>query len=517
VLNIETGHYLIATRVGQTVSVSSATLNWAYTPTPTFVKAGSKVIVSTRGASFSALAVSDNDNIANATAAIIGNNDSAITDYEYTSSNDVYIWVSGRVNETSAKILYDNSVYKMAEEALTTVTSLDEDLNGIEFKTPNTSNILYVHTGDKIIINVLSNTIASNFMIVPYVGGDPFIQIPVGASKTVFTAYKDGYIALQSTGTVIDAMIYTSRFDFKIDELEELIKAGIKTYTVKKDGTGDFQSFTAALRSLENDETEKILYVYPGVYDIYEELGGDAYIATIDPSTANWRDVQPVVPWNTSVIGRGNVELRFAPTASQIGSTQMAFLFSPLNISGNCHIENLSVYGTNCRYAIHDESSGRSKYNDTVHTYKNVRARKDHGTYGNAQVFASGLGSRCRWTFESCEFSSDMSGMWSVHTTDSVASDSASIIFNNCVFVVDNTENASNIMQFITGPTTHAALENFVAINNCYVGGSVLLTTDYANQVINKFNVRSVGSTIKGGITVSENFTDNPYPPKVYT
>lgn len=507
------GYYLMGNQIDEAVTLSGYNTNWTYTSTPAYVTNGSIIEVSTRGTGMCALAFSADNDLSNAVAKVIADDNTAIKTYTYIADQDGYIWVSGRINETSAIISEAGKIAYNAEIAYDKSISNETELQGIVLKSPDTTNVMYIHAGQSIVIDVTSNTIPTNLLVGTYAPGDAFIQLPTGASKNIFTSSKDGYLRLQNTGTVIDAMIYTTRFDVEIYNLEHHPSGAV--YTVKKDGTGNYQSFVTALQDLQDDETEKTIYVYSGVYDIFEELGGAAYMETVDPS-ANWREVQPLVPANTSIIGVGNVELRFAPTAEQIGSAQKAFLFSPLNISANCYIENISVYGTNCRYAIHDESSGLSQYADTVHTYKNVRARKDHGAYGYNQVYGSGLGARSRWSFESCEFTSDIPEVWTVHTTTSDALDGSSIIFNNCVFAVDNTESAASVMDFITGGSGHNATQNIVDINNCYVGGSVTLSTSFQNQVTQKFNIRSVGSDIKSGFVVSPNFTSNPFPPKIY-
>ena len=98
------------------------------------------------------------------------------------------------------------------------------------------------------------------------------------------------------------------------------------------------------MTALKNNTKKKTIYIKEGTYDIFSELGGAEFIASItNPGSKNWRDVQPVVPRNTKIIGQGNVKLTFTPEASVIGSNEMAFLFSPLNIDSDCVIENIAI------------------------------------------------------------------------------------------------------------------------------------------------------------------------------
>lgn len=400
-ITTEKGHWIVGTTIGDSATLSPDTNNFVYTKNPVFAHLGDLVHCKTRGSGFCCIAVSQTASLSGAIVKAITDDDSSIKEYVYRMDSDGYVFISGRINETT------------------------------------------------------------------------------------------GYVLSQD-------------------------ESGVETYYVDVNGSGDYTSFTECLYALEDDEKDKVIYVKEGVYDIYQELGGDAFIATItNPSAMNWRDVNPVVPPNTKIIGLGNVTLKFAPTYSQIRNDDTAFLFSPLNISGSCHIENIYVFGKNCRYAIHDEASGLDKYADTVHEYVNVRVRKEHGNYGAVQAFGSGMGKRSRWLFDSCEFSSDRENVWTVHTSVSAQqNDLSAIIFNNCVIVRDTP--TGSVMQFISGDTTHKTKENIVRLNNCYVNGAVDLTTDSVGVIDQKYNVTSLGSTITGGFNVSENFISNPYPPKVY-
>ena len=382
-------------------------------------------------------------------------------------------------------------------------------INGYTIDEVGTTKI-YVHTGDKIKLNVASNTIQTNMMVDPYVAGDEYLTIGTGSGTYYFTAPKNGYLKLQSTATSISAKL------FVLNGIAQELENQTYFYTVDKNGDGDYTSFTAMETALANDFTNKVVYVRNGEYDILEELGGSAFLATIvDPVNTNWRDVCKLVPPNTHIIGLGNATLKFAPADNVIGSNAMANLFSPLNISYSCTIENINVYGKNCRYAIHDESSGQSTYNNTIHKYINVRATKEHGTYGNVQCFGSGLARNCYWTFDNCTFKSDRDNIWTVHTCTSQATDRASITLNNCVIAnLDETgmTNTESVQFISSGAESHLSTLNIVHINNSYVTGKIALIGD--SGVTQKYQLTSLKNT-SHGITVQSDLINN-YIPEEY-
>ena len=199
-------------------------------------------------------------------------------------------------------------------------------------------------------------------------------------------------------------------------------------YTVG-DG-GDYTSLTDCLRALQDDRRVKTIRLLPGEYDIFAELGGAGEWAAYD-GDANWRDVQPVVPLNTHLLGIGRVVLRMTPSADQI-SEKAAKLLSPLNVSGTATVENLTIIARNCRYAIHDEASGRAEYDGSEHTYRHVTAIKQNGDgIGNQQTLGCGEARNGRYLFEGCEFRGALP--FSIHTNRNLVGDGVNITFRHCL------------------------------------------------------------------------------------
>ena len=242
-----------------------------------------------------------------------------------------------------------------------------------------------------------------------------------------------------------------------------------KEYTV---GEGkDFETFTAMLRALKDDISEKTVYVEGGVYDIYEEIGGFDYIDSIEnPASLNWRDVSDIVPPNTTIIGVGNVTLKFTPTDQQIKNGDIAILFSPLNLSGSCKIKNINIVSGNCRYGIHDESSGRAEYSNINRILENVTVMHTRGTYGTGFAYGSGHGKNSSYIFDNCKFITTDTVPWSTHDWPTDAYSESSFVFNNTV--LSGTLRLSTIVQ--------GTQIKKVQLNNCVVP-KVLYTAEPGN------------------------------------
>ena len=363
-------------------------------------------------------------------------------------------------------------------------------------------------SGELLAIYVESNTVQTNLMCGTYTTGDPYITIPVGSGIYYFRPKRTGKLRLQPTATVINAYVYrTSRYDMVNN-----------VYTI---GThGDFNTFTEALTALENDNTEKTIYIEHGVYDIFEEMGGSEYALSIPDDAVNqWRKYNKIVPPNTTIIGLGNVVLRYMPVASDV-STYSARQISPLNVGGNCKIVNIEIECQNCRYAIHDDPGPYSVFDTAIHEYENVRCIKHNDTYGNPQVYGGGAGTNGSVIFNSCKFVSEAQWIWTTHTNVPTSGNGASVIFNNCVFKnIEPSETTRNweLIRFITGDEGGLTpAHNIAKMNNCFVDGKIALAYDGSStSIAQSWDLTMLGCN-DADVTVYSAFAENPYPPEVY-
>lgn len=321
---------------------------------------------------------------------------------------------------------------------------------------------------------------------------------------------------------ITNTEIITDKLGKSTGELEKELKLikneSERKYIVDINGNGDFTSLTECFRTLADDNHNKTIEIKAGVYDIFNELGGKSYIDSIT-LPKNWRDVQPIVPNNTKLIGIGNVVLEFLPSSDDIKSSDYAFLFSPLNLSGNCSLQNLTIKCKNCRYGIHDETSSIELYNDAVQSFQDIKVVKldnDAGISTPSMAFGAGIGARSKWNFNNCSFKTNSNYAFTVHTNNAKEKDSAIITISDCVFeAITSSNNKKNGIGFISNAIENSqSKQNYVYINNCYIGGNVSLVNNGVQNVNQQFDVTiKFGQNL--GTYVEKGFAENNYPIKI--
>lgn len=262
-----------------------------------------------------------------------------------------------------------------------------------------------------------------------------------------------------------------------------------ETYVIDVNGNGDFTSTIECFQALAGDSAPKTIYINGGVYDVFQEMGGAEYIATIDnPSALNWRDVSVLVPPNTKLIGRGNVTLKWQPSSSVMQSMDMAMLFSPLNVDGNIYVENLTVICQNGRYAIHDECSGANNNTDSMHVYKNMNMIHLSDAFNNV-AFGCGYSKRSRFVFDNCVFNAEYPNCLFIHDWGQTTEDGGSFTFSKSVF--------SSRIRFGSSLKTAQTTFDKVIFDTCeYPSNAGLLLTSNANaNSYPRISVRCIACT----------------------
>lgn len=168
--------------------------------------------------------------------------------------------------------------------------------------------------------------------------------------------------------------------------------------TVSKDSTGNFSKLVDAVNSIpDGSYNQYTIYLSEGVYDLYQELGGDTWLSGIQGN----RNGLNLINKNVKIVGVGRPTIKlFIPDNLATSSTVPNV--SVIECAGSVELNNLIVEGTNVRYVIHDESGNNSLYNNTTHVYKNVLV-KHHGnkagTWINSAAIACGMSSGCHYSF----------------------------------------------------------------------------------------------------------------------
>lgn len=165
--------------------------------------------------------------------------------------------------------------------------------------------------------------------------------------------YNTNNYAIMLSKSNTHSEIYQDYFNtiYKIKEkaLPNTIKTNI--LTVKKNGTGDFTKLQDAINSItDNSEFNKyIINIYAGEYNIAEDFTQDQ----LNPST-NFAGI--FVPDYCSIIGIGNRDNIIIYADLE----QRHQYISTLNFKNTAYIENITVRGTNTRYALHDDLASKN-------------------------------------------------------------------------------------------------------------------------------------------------------------
>lgn len=225
----------------------------------------------------------------------------------------------------------------------------------------------------------------------------------------------------------------------------------------------EYTSFTDCIRALQGNTNKKIIYVDGGTYDIYNEIGGDAYANTVGNEI--WTAYNDIIPPNTKIIGVGNVIFDFDITSENSNAITK---LSPINVKWSAELENITINANNCRYAIHDDGSSDVTCRYTKHVYRNVTAIKTGGGY--AQAFGSGIGKGTIFEFDGCVFKGSVP--FSIHSAS--GSYDGMITFKNCVFKADDP--SANYAVRLSGMSSYTGDQHIdTNMFNCYLNNKVIL------------------------------------------
>ena len=382
------------------------------------------------------------------------------------------------VSGTSFSVLYLNSDGKIITKRSS--TSVDNPNFIINVDYPNT---------DSVIINFKPNSYPiNNYMIVK---GE---------------VMPDKYVKYFTPYFTFSGKQYYAKNEEIADLQEEIVDLRIEKYTVG--AAGDYTTFTECIRALKNNSNKKEIIIEGGVYNIFEEIGGSEYALSIEEGSS-WIDVNDIIPPNTKIIGKGNVIFNFEPTADEIG-TIACKLLSPINVRGTCSIENITINANNCRYCIHDETSGDIQFEGAIKIYKNVIANKrSSDSVGFAQAYASGFDDNMKFIFDNCTFTSDNLA-FSVHNRDTTnESKSSRLEFNNCKFISGNNTTISVRLGNINWRQENIKVD----FNNSYLNKKLSVYNESGYGKKNGYNITMCGcSDIEIDITTETNI----YEPKKY-
>ena len=283
--------------------------------------------------------------------------------------------------------------------------------------------------------------------------------------------------------------------------------------------TREYTSVTKLFMDLADDDSEKIIFLDEGTYDIFQEyrdLG-----VTTPPDDVESPDYFPYcvfLPANTRLIGLGDVRLEFSPEADEITYGESR-TWSPLNIIAPCYIENIEVFCKNGRYAIHDDSHNAANDQGSQHIYKNVRAiyeLSDLDSQGRRLGFnntiGNGIAQGAEHLFEDCLFEFRGANTYSAFYTHESGSknpeNSPTLTFRGCTFLGGEGNTRTIRLQNLATTDLHIV----TTIEDCYIEGGIYLTI-YKDTSAQHFDVTVIRS---GNPPVMiDKPEENKYPVKI--
>ena len=362
----------------------------------------------------------------------------------------------------------------------------------------NTTSPIYLQEGEEIYFK--TNAIANNMYALSVTDSessvykDGILCTTSGLKEYTYTAKEDCYIVISGASKSISINNIVTLTDNikKVKEqvaknsttIKELINKK-DTFTVGNSETADYSSLMQCFTALQNNDTEKTIYIEDGIYDIFAEIGGSTFAKGIT-STDKFEDVSIFVPDNTTLIGLGNVILNFLPEQDEVNDVS-AYLLSPINVRGNIHMKNIKINCKNCRYGIHDETSGISKYDNGEHIYENIEIHYLPSAYWNGaggNPFGCGFSSGMDYKFNHCIFDSQYRNSALLMHNGNNSSKSNNIVIENCIF--KSSWNYHNI-SFLN--TASVQLYNNVYISSSSIRDIRLGKNTPADNLVNAFKL----------------------------
>ena len=331
---------------------------------------------------------------------------------------------------------------------------------------------------------------------------DSFMLVKGDTLPTTYIEYYNNGDKIRNVKIPYSLLIDTP----EIPEIPEIPETPKNEYEIYNIGT-DYSTLTECLSALKDNTSKKIIYIPSGIYNLYEEQGGDERINNIPIGYTEYRNYDYIIPPNTKIIGKGMVVYEWLPTIDIDSSIQS--LISPFSIeNGDIEIENITIKCTKCRYAIHDQSTEEGHY---THKYKNVILIKDSGTsvQGKSQAFGCGFYSGAVFEFDSCYFESRYRPI-SFHNGGTTSY--GSITIKNCAFIMSQRSSSYNTVRFgnVSG---NQSLIN-VMISNTYFNNGIEICNESSVERPNAFDLTLLNCSGNNEITVKT--ATNIYEPKIF-
>lgn len=259
-----------------------------------------------------------------------------------------------------------------------------------------------------------------------------------------------------------------------------------------------------ALRVAENITDKKVIInIFEGTYDIYSELGGDDFIASIS-STAVWSDIQPVLKGNVDIIGHGDVSLTLnIPSAVKNSYSYQATRISIINNKGSILVKNIKFITSNNRYCVHDEVDNNSAYDNTEHKFIGCQFISTNAMHN----VGMGVGHSI-YSFENCYFEHDCGSCLYIHGWYKLLG--AKITISNCI--LNNTHSYGKGLNFGVNSVNETDVYIYSShMKNIYVGSENAST--FAKNI---YRIICLNCNVTE-VLYADSITDQSITPKLFT
>ena len=368
------------------------------------------------------------------------------------------------------------------------------------------------------LINVYRSGATSNFKRVePWMNEVVFTNGPNAGTLYVYNPNQTG--AYDN----IDVSV------FEIDSIQKKADTVPRVYKISKESkNSDYTSVTQCFLDLKDDSNPKIIEIWEGDYDIYQEyVDANVPVYTGDNPSLEYFDYCVWVPENTHVIGKGIVRLKWMPdpTADSITPNQCKCV-SPLNVAASCTIENIEVYCKNGRYCLHNDGLGKGRYigatqkyiNCRFYKYENDRDSESNLTYGFLPTTGFGIDRAMHHVYENCAFYNYANERaFYGHNRNTVYgsalenNQNSDITLVNCVIVSEGTPCVK-----LGNGASNTALQIRTMFNSWYISGLIRSTNESSSsQTIyhNSFDLQFLNC---GNVSLKIDDQNNMFEPKAY-
>lgn len=194
---------------------------------------------------------------------------------------------------------------------------------------------------------------------------------------------------------------YNSNFEDMMGDVFDSLSDVPNTFTVKKDGTGDFTSFIEAVNEACKF-MDSVVYVGPGEWNVIDEFG-ETYMNAVSSNNATWG---LVLKNRVHLIGTAKTVIKAVNNSESTNFENIKTYFSVFNAGEKGFtLENINIEDENVRYSVHDDRGGSGP---EPYTNKYIRCSMIHKNGKYSDCIGAGLGENQTVEIRGCYFEGDL-------------------------------------------------------------------------------------------------------------